>query len=61
MKKQGTKDRRKKLSSSQLDFGVLEPRRLLAVGVGGNDCPPDLDTSQVPALTTTVGLSLIHI
>ena len=58
MKKQGTKDRRKKLSSSQLDFGVLEPRRLLAVGVGGNDCPPDLDTSQVPALTTTVGQPL---
>ena len=37
--------------------GPLEPRRVLAVGIGGNDCPPDLDLTGVEAQSISVGAS----
>ena len=64
MKKQRSKVRRRKLNKSQLEFGVLEPRRVLAAGVAGNDCPPDLDLSGVSAQSVSVGelftLDILH-
>ena len=38
-----------------IGYEALEVRQLLAVAIGGNDCPPDLDTSQVVARNVTIG------
>ena len=50
------KRKSKKLNSS-LTFEALEPRRVLALEIAGNDCPPDLDLSGVPSQTINVGES----
>ena len=39
-------------------YDPLEPRRVLAVGVGGNDCPPDLNLTGVESQSINVGESL---
>ena len=47
--------RKSKNLHSSLNFEALEPRRILALGIAGNDCPPDLDLSGVPSQMINVG------
>ena len=58
LKKQAFKSKSQRKRDVSLGYDLLEARKLLAVGVGSNDCAPNLDVSSVPVQTVIVGQSL---
>ena len=58
LKRHAFKSKSQRMRDVSLGYDLLEARKLLAVGVGSNDCAPNLDLSGMPSQTVVLGQTL---
>ena len=58
LRKQALKSKFQRARKESLGYDPLEPKNLLAAGIGTNECAPDLELSGLPSQTVVLGQTL---